>query len=131
MSVFNLFLETTYVPSHFRCISLAHLYGHSVQVLRGLETCTDTVRSVRSGADAHAQVSIACQPDFRTAAISARQLRAASPQHIVYVDQPFRIQRLCCSPLTPTHQRAVEKTKRTFIMGSPLQNARTKHAKNE
>ena len=31
-----------------------NLYGHSVQVSGPSKTCTDTVRSVRSGGDAHA-----------------------------------------------------------------------------
>ena len=30
-----------------------NLYGHSVQVFGPPKTCTDTVRSVRSGGDAH------------------------------------------------------------------------------
>ena len=41
----------TFFNNFFSC---QNLYGHSVQVLGPPKTCTDTVRSVRSGGDAHA-----------------------------------------------------------------------------
>ena len=37
----------------FLIVSPVNLYGHSVQVFECFKTCTDTVRSVRSGGYAH------------------------------------------------------------------------------
>ena len=48
------FFQTAALPSFFAISSLVNLYGHSVQVFEHFETCTDTVRSVRSGGYAHA-----------------------------------------------------------------------------